>query len=227
MGGLIWIISALVGSDILKSFLPPKDWADVYGFIEKFTLALCLIGFIMAIGISIPAVLRNWWENKTKHLQIVFKYFIIYAGFMILVVGILVAIFILLEKMGGINPSIITNLARDTNSNDTITQLKVILKKSIPHFALSLFTMCILAPVIEEIFFRRFLFVALRKKMNFAISLFISSISFMAVHPNMALGAIGGIYLGYVYEKGKSLPANILIHSAVNLATITISMVIM
>ena len=63
--------------------------------------------------------------------------------------------------------------------------------------------------------------------MNFTLTLLISSVFFMAVHPNILLGAIGGIYLGYVYEKGKSLPANILLHSAVNLTVISISMILM
>ena len=146
---------------------------------------------------------------------------------MILVMGVLLAIFILLAETGKIDYPTIMDLAADSDPEDKMVQLKFMLGNSMPRFTLSLVYMCVLAPIIEEVFFRRFLFVALRKKMSFIPALLISVIFFMAVHPNVASGAIGGIYLGYVYEKGKSLPANILIHSTVNLAVITISMMLL
>lgn len=225
-GGMTWFMSSFIAGAILKSFLPPKEWVDVGIFGAKFISALCLVWFVMAVGINISAVLRDWWEHRTKHLQIVHEYFAIYAGFTILIMGVLMVIFILLAKTGKINYSTIMDLAADSDPKDKMVQLKFMLENSFSRFALSLVTMCFLAPVIEEVFFRRFLFVALRKKMNFTPALLISVIFFMAVHPNVALGAIGGIYLGYVYEKGKSLPANILIHSIVNLTFITISMML-
>lgn len=226
MGVFLWGMSALVVFEALKSFLPTKEWTDIYGLIEKFTLALCLFCFIVTIDIKIPAVLKDWWENRLEHLHILFKYFVIYASSLALVMGVLTLMYFLLERTGKINSSLLMDLANDADPNDRMRQLKLILEYSIPRFSLSLFTLCFLAPVIEETFFRRFLFVALRKKMDFIPALLISVICFMVVHPNIALGAIGGIYLGYVYEKGKSLPANILIHSTVNLTVITISMLL-
>ena len=225
MGGFAWVMSALFVIEALKSFLPPKEWPEIYGFSEKFVLAICLAWFIMAIGINIPAVMRDWWKYKARHLQIVLKYYIYYDGSTILVMGALMTIVILLMQTGKIDYSTILDSATDLNPKDRMVQLKFLLENSIPRFSLSLVTTCFLAPVIEEIFFRRFLFVALRKKMSFIPALLITVIPFMAVHPNVALGAIGGIYLGYVYEKGKSLPANIFIHSAVNLTVIAISMI--
>ena len=226
MGGFAWGMSALVVFEFLKPILPPKEWTDIYGLIERSALALCLVWFITAIGINIPAVMRDWWKCRAKHFQTVYKYFLVYLGFMVLVMGGLMLILVLLEETGKINSSVILGLANDPNPEDRMAQLKFLLENSIPRFALSLVSMCVLAPVIEEVFFRRFLFVALRKKMSFIPALLISVVFFMAVHPNVALGAIGGIYLGYVYEKGKSLPANMLIHSAVNLTVITISMML-
>lgn len=226
MGGFAWGMSALVVVEVLKSFLPPKEWLEVYGFSEKFVLAICLGWFITAIRINILAVMLGWWKYRAKHLQIVLKYYIYYIGFTILVMGALMGIIVLLMGTGKIDYSTILDSATDLNPKDRMVQLKFLLENSIPRFALSLVTTCFLAPVIEEIFFRRFLFVALRKKISFIPALLITAISFMAVHPNVALGAIGGIYLGYVYEKGKSLPANILIHSTINLTVIAISMIL-
>lgn len=227
MGGFVWGMSSLVVYELLKSFLPPKKLMEVYGLSEKFVLALCLGWFIMALGINIPAVMRDWWKHRAKHLQVVLKYYVCYAGFTILVMGVLMVIVILFIETGKMDYSTILDSATDLNPNDKMVQLKFMLENSILRFTLSLATMCFLAPVIEEVFFRRFLFVALRKKMSFIPALLISVIFFMVVHPNVALGAIGGIYLGYVYEKGKSLPANILIHSTVNLTVITISMLLL
>lgn len=225
VGGVIWVLSSVISIIILKPFLPVKEWTDVCGAGAKLISAMSLAYFTNEIGINIYAVMRAWWQNRVQHLQIVVRYFLFYAGFMLLAMGVLVAALMLLGKTGLIDPSLF-DLAGSNDPNDKMAQLKFMLGKSIPRFAVSLFSMCVLAPVIEEVYFRRFLFVALRKKMNFIPALLISSILFMAVHPNVALGAVAGIYLGYVYEKGKSLPANILIHSAVNLTVITISMLL-
>lgn len=227
MGGFVWFMSSLVVHELLKSFLPPKEWVDVGIFGAKLISALCLVWFVVALGINIPAVANDWWKYRARHLQIALKYFVVYAGFTILAMGLLTAIFILLEGTGRLNPSVIMDLAADPDPKDKMAQLKFMLENSVPRFILSLISMCILAPIIEEVFFRRFFFVALRKKMSFIPALLISVIFFTAVHPNVALGAIGGIYLGYVYEKGKSLPANILVHSIANLTVITISMVLL
>ena len=224
-GGVIWFLASVIAFVILKPFLPAKEWADVYGVAAKLISAMCLAYFAKEVGISIPVVLRDWWRSRAQHLRIVVRYFLVYAGFLLLTLGVLAAALMMLEKTGLIDPSIV-DLGGNTASNDKIAQLLLMLGKSTPRFAVSLVSMCVLAPVIEEVYFRRFLFVSLRKKMNFLPALLISSILFMAVHPNLALGAIGGIYLGYVYEKGKSLPANIMIHSIVNLTVVMISMLL-
>lgn len=224
-GVVIWVLASVIAFVILKPFLPAKEWADVYGVAAKLISAMCLAYFAKEIGVNIPAVLRDWWRSRAQHLQIVVKYFLVYAGFMLLTLGVLTAALIMLEKTGLIDPSFV-DLGGNMASNDKMAQLNLMLGKSIPRFAVSLVSMCVLAPVIEEIYFRRFLFVALRKRMDFIPALLISSILFMAVHPNVALGAIGGIYLGYVYEKGKSLPANVLIHSAVNFTVVMISLML-
>lgn len=220
MGGFVHIMSSLVAFEILNLFLRPKELVDVVIFGSQVISALCLVWFVVEVGINIPAVAREWWEQRSKHLQIAFKYFAIYAGFVIVTVGVFVAILTLLEKSGEINP-LIASLPADTGKDATLQQLKFFWANSTQRFILSMTSMCVLAPIIEEIFFRRFLFVALRKKINFPLALIVSTSLFMVIHPNIALGAIGGIYLGYVYEKNKSLPANILLHSLVNVFAIT------
>ena len=159
-------------------------------------------------------------------MRVVAKYFGIYAGVLAGVVAVGVIILVLLEKIGRIDPGVVKTIDEAAEANDKILYLKRMLQASVPRFVLSLGTMCVLAPIIEEIFFRRFLFVALRKRIDFVWALVISAALFAIVHPNIALGAIGGIYLGYVYEKGKSLPANILIHGMANFTVIAVSMMV-
>lgn len=225
-GGFIWLFSGIIMAEIFSPYLPIKEFEEVYILGAKLLQTLCLVGLISVIGIDIPTVIRNWLSQWREHLRIVLRYYVVYAGFMILIMAVLSAILILLAETGAINYSTLIDSAAEPDIKDRMVRLKFLLGNSIPLFIVSLVYMCIVGPVIEEVFFRRFLFVALRKKMNFTPALFISSAFFMAVHPDIALGAIGGIYFGYVYEKGKSLPANILIHSMTNLTVITISMML-
>jgi len=226
IGGIIWLLSGTIVTRIFGPYFPVKELEEVYILGAKLLQALCLIGLISVIGIDIPTVIRNWLSHWREHWRIILRYYVVYVGFLLLIMGVLSAILILLVKTGTIDYSAFINAAAEPDIKDRMVRVKFLLENSIPLFIVSLIYICILAPVIEEIFFRRFLFVALRKRMNFALALFTSSAFFMAVHPNIAQGAIGGIYLGYVYEKGKSLPANILIHSITNLTVITISMIL-
>ncbi len=225
-GGAIWLLSSVLIVAVFRGLLSPKEWSDIYGAAEKSILAVCLFFFARSLGVKIFETLRDWWRDRADHLRIVLRYFGVYAGSLAAVVVALAAIFLLLEKAGQIDYETILKLAEEPDPVDKATRLKLLLDTSVPRFLLSLATTCLLAPLIEETFFRRFFFVALRKRMTFAPALLISTAAFMAVHPNVALGAIGGIYLGYVYEKGKSLPANILIHALVNSIVTSVSLVL-
>ena len=83
---------------------------------------------------------------------------------------------------------------------------------------------CLIAvfgPVIEEVFFRGFLYTALRKRMNILYSILISSCFFSLLHTN-PLGFVPilalGMLLAYVREKTGSLVPSIGIHIMHNTA---------
>ena len=70
-------------------------------------------------------------------------------------------------------------------------------------------------PIVEEIFFRGFLYSAMKKVMNMKLAIFISAALFSLLHTNvigflpiLCLGAL----LAYVYEKTGSLISSITIH---------------
>lgn len=220
VGGAVWLLSSAWIVAAFRGLLPPKEWQDVYGFLEKTSLAFCLLAFIWHLGVSIRDTLAVWWRDRAAHLRIILRYFGVYFGALLAVVTVLLAIFLALEKSGHIDYATILTMAEEPDSVDKTSRLRLLLMISQPRFFLSLFATCVIAPIIEEVFFRRLFFGALRERMTFAPALLLSTVAFMTVHQNIALGAIGGLYLGYVYEKGRSLPANIVIHMMAN-ATVT------
>lgn len=78
----------------------------------------------------------------------------------------------------------------------------------------------IFAPVFEEIFFRRFLFVKLLEKYNFWISIIVSSILFSAIHlpsyNNLLPTFFLGMLSGFIYYKTRKIIYSILLHLLLN-----------
>ncbi|MDI6800003.1 MAG: type II CAAX endopeptidase family protein [Actinomycetota bacterium] len=92
-------------------------------------------------------------------------------------------------------------------------------------FILAVLLMVIVAPVVEEIFFRGFIYPALRDKIGMVWAATTSSFIFALFHgdawlivPIMMLG----IVLVHLFEKQESLWPSILLHSMYNLMTVVI-----
>ena len=90
--------------------------------------------------------------------------------------------------------------------------------------AFSLLAACVIGPVVEEIFFRGFLYPALRKYFGIGWTLFITSAFFALVHEN-AFSFVPifflGLVLSYLYEKRNNLLSCISLHVLHNTAFIT------
>jgi uncharacterized protein len=83
----------------------------------------------------------------------------------------------------------------------------------------------IVAPVVEEIFFRGFLFQGFRKSYGWIPAILLSSFIFAAAHLDLASlipTFILGIILAYVYHRSNSLWPGIIIHFLIN-ATSTLA----
>lgn len=77
----------------------------------------------------------------------------------------------------------------------------------------------VIAPIVEEIFFRGFLFQGFRQKYGWMPAIFLSSAIFGAAHldpvsliPTFVLGCV----LAYVYHRSNSVWPGILFHAAIN-----------
>jgi membrane protease YdiL (CAAX protease family) len=96
-----------------------------------------------------------------------------------------------------------------------------------PRFFVTLLGAGLLAPVAEELFFRGFLYMALRQRLGIAAAVTISSLVFAVGHID-ALGVVAasfiiGIALALVYEYTRSLWVAIAIHAFNNsLATVLV-----
>ncbi|MBL7068412.1 MAG: CPBP family intramembrane metalloprotease [Candidatus Omnitrophica bacterium] len=82
------------------------------------------------------------------------------------------------------------------------------------------FFVAVLGPVMEEIFFRGFLYNAIKKEAGIKSAVFISAVLFSFLHAH-AVGFLPilvlGVFLAYLYEKTGSLVPSITVHVAHNL----------
>jgi membrane protease YdiL (CAAX protease family) len=96
-----------------------------------------------------------------------------------------------------------------------------------PSFCFIIFSVCVFAPIIEEILFRGFLHRILRSFFSFIPAALISSILFSLVHFSLSQGlgnipllaslTILSIYISYLYERqGRIFPC-IILHALFNL----------
>ncbi len=108
----------------------------------------------------------------------------------------------------------VVNLLKYTPPAEPIYEL--IFKEQRPQFLiLTSIVATFIGPVAEEVFFRGFLYPALKKSFNIAVAIFVTSVIFSLLHTNIvgflpivALGA----FLAYLREKTGSLVPSICVH---------------
>ncbi|MBI4656670.1 MAG: CPBP family intramembrane metalloprotease [Elusimicrobia bacterium] len=181
---------------------------------------------LLKAGVNIKAAISD--VDITDDIKLVFKYFLVY-----LLLGLAILLLITIAWILLIKTNIFTSddfYRHMKNPLDRISEqnyLHDVIMKSSFKFAVYSFSAYILIPIEEEIFFRRLLFVSLRKKMAFLPSLLISSLFFALLHGAGAGFALAtGLFLGWVYEKKQKLSVNIMIHGIVNFSVDVIRQVI-
>lgn len=107
----------------------------------------------------------------------------------------------------------------DPNSQNT--EVIVELTRMNPLFML---IPAIIAPIIEELIFRKILFGTFYKKMNFIWAALLSSVIFGVFHMDLThllVYAAMGFVFAYLYVKTKRIIVPILVHMALNTITVT------
>ena len=90
---------------------------------------------------------------------------------------------------------------------------------------LTIISSVILAPIIEEIVFRRFVFNRMRESVNYLVAAVLSSLNFVVIHGNMIQMVFAftiGMLLCYIYEKYNNLIAPIFLHAMVNATSVAV-----
>lgn len=96
-------------------------------------------------------------------------------------------------------------------------------EKSAPALVYLSIFVAVLGPVMEEIFFRGFLYTAIKREMDTKGAILISGLLFSCLHAHLAGFLpilILGIFLAYLYEKTGSLVPSITVHVSHNLVMV-------
>lgn len=154
---------------------------------------------LAALGLSAKNLLKN-----------VFYGIVGYAALVPLLVLLLVII------------AVIINLTKYVPQRQPVVEL-FLKEKGAAFLTYSSLFAAIIGPIIEELFFRGFLYGALKKRIGIFWSMMATAILFATLHahlvgflPIMALG----IFLAYIYEKTGTLVSSITVHMIHNLSMV-------
>jgi len=102
---------------------------------------------------------------------------------------------------------------------------------SILNFIILVLTSIILAPLLEEVFYRHYLYEKIKSKLNVYLSVLIASIIFGILHFYGLAGLIStiliGVILQIIYINTKKLVNTIIIHAIYNLAILILGLLIL
>ncbi|MCX5793288.1 MAG: CPBP family intramembrane metalloprotease [Elusimicrobia bacterium] len=207
------VAASLLGLAVFNKLLKLNlDYLEVTSFMQGLAyIFLCLLT-LKKYGVDLAAAGREWRADLGRDVKLAFKYFGVY----LVITGVIVLI-VFLTAWFFSKPA--AEIVGKVASPDTMyAAVRTVMGRSDLRFFFLLVGFCVLAPVGEELFFRRLLYASLRKKSGFLPVLFFSSAVFAAAHLGATLMVFPvGLLLGYVYEKHRRLPVNIMLHALVNL----------
>lgn len=194
---------------VLKQIGASSEFTPLYTKIASSILLVFIsISLLIRHGVIFSERLAEYKRNAGRDLV---------ASLIIAGAGVLLAIlmghFGLSGRVYSVNSSVLGNLF--VGPDGGISQAGLIL------VALSY---CLLVPVMEELFFRRLLYVALRKKFSLFRSLLINSMLFGLIHPEAVFfSVLFALAQCLAYERYGRVSINIMSHIAFNSAIIGLS----
>ena len=204
---LYTLVIYILSITILHSQWKPKS--IVLSVISNFTLQLGSIS-IMLYFFSRKSLGFN---KNNAHILDLFK---VYIAIIPILLSTLLLNSLILDSIG-IKPTV----------NPAIG-LFIALKNKLLIFVLVL-EVIILAPIVEEIFFRGIIYKVLRSRFSFMLSALFTSLLFAAIHrvpSNILPLFVISFSLCYTYEKTKSIYSPIIFHSIHNTLSITFLLIL-
>ena len=212
-------VFAYICTGALFQTCPP----EIHEFAYRTCFLLILLYFLKATGVTPQSITSYSLAAFIKDLSKASKFFLIVSLGVIAFIAIAAGILALLPIL---NPDIV----RHVNLAQQIGGIAVSLHPSFTSPTRTLFyllTTCAIAPLAEEIFFRRFLYVSLRVNHNKVYAIIISALLFGAAHfENFIFGTTMGLVLAYIYEKEEKLTIPILFHALKNTTAILASILL-
>lgn len=173
--------------------------------IANSALLICSLLLLAGQGVSFRDRLIEYKKNAVRDLLVSF----VLAG-AAFGLAALMAHFNVLGRAGAVNTVVLTDLFSGSGGGSSFAGLGLIF-----------LSYCMITPVMEEVFYRRLLYVSLRQKYGLLKSLTIGSLIFGLLHPDAVLFSIlFGLILCGAYERFGRVRINILTHVIYNSAII-------
>ena len=197
-------------------------FSSLEGMLPVFLAVGVVSALVMAgMGVSWRDALADWRRNFREDTLKALKYFGGYALVALCIAAVLFAAWRLLGDGG------MEQLLQPVTDRASREGAALQAAASVSYFRLSLsvISACVLAPVAEELFFRRIFYTTVRLRNGFWFSAFWSGLFFAACHGAAAPILLPvGVYFCWVYERERRLPVNIMLHSLVNAAMLAVRM---
>jgi membrane protease YdiL (CAAX protease family) len=138
--------------------------------------------------------------------------------------GLVVGAFIITKVITAVY-AVIMKLIGLEQSPDIFEKLPNLFGRSIGGFLLAIFVVAVVAPIVEELFFRGFVYASFRQSHGVTTAAIVSSLMFALFHQDPYTYipiAIIGLALVYLYETTGSLWPSIMLHSLNNLLSVVV-----
>jgi membrane protease YdiL (CAAX protease family) len=214
------VLLSLLSIQVLnKVFFVPVGTFEVTTFIQGVCCMAVCTALLVRWGAEPLAVLRDWRRHLAGDALDALKYFGVYV---LMMAGLIGAAMLLLRSHPAGTMAAFSRVAPDRSQ---YAETARVMASSAPRFSLLSAAILALAPLSEELFFRRFLYVFLRQRLRFAWALLASSVLFSAVHLSAAPFVFPvALLLGWAYEKRRRLPVNIMLHALINLTVLFVQL---
>lgn len=199
--GVLWVL-IWFGFMLLYTFLDVVLWRKIVPVYEKY-LNIVTIVLSMVVFLSLLANKNNFKVDLFKNIS--------FPG-ILFAISCAILLYLILDK--GLDP--VFEKIFPTSEDSYQETLQTLSKAPV----ISLFQVCILAPIIEEILMRGYLLNGLSVSYGSFIALLMSSFLFAILHFNMVQtfsAFICGIVLGLLYLHTGSIFCCILTHAGYNL----------
>lgn len=225
--GRLWALTAAVvllqaGASAL-GLAAGRRWDFELNSFEAYIPALLATGLASAavlrgLGVSWRPALADWTRNFPRDAVLAVKYF---GGYVLVGLTLAAALLALAWFGGDWARTAMTPISE--NSAAETAMLNGAASASWLRALPALLAAFVLGPLIEELFFRRIFYTAVRSRSGFWPSALLSGLVFALFHGAAAPVILPvGVYFCWVYERERRLPVNIMLHALVNVVSVSL-----